>query len=109
MLTLSQPPNMVYTVAGTYYAVPMVTDTATEDIPLVPPNLYFGLIYMLERRIYEYLYGQDDPRWTVSNKRYQDFVGIAAKYKSFSQQEAIHASVTRGAVSSSGGRGYGGR
>lgn len=108
-LTLSQPPNQVYTVAGTYYAVPMVTDVTIDAIPLVPPNLHFGLVYMLERRIFEYLFGQGDPRWTVSNKRYEDFLEKAAKYKSFSQQEAIHASVTSGAVHSSGGRGYGGR
>jgi hypothetical protein len=104
-LTLSQPPNQVYTVAATYYAVPMVTDVTEDDIPLVPPNLHFGLIYMLERRIYEFLFGQGDPRWTVSNKRYEDFLETAAKRKSFSQQQAIHASTNQGAVQAGGGRG----
>lgn len=104
-LTLSQPANQVYTIAGTYYAVPMVTDVTVDAIPLVPPNLHFGLIYMLERRIYEFLYGQEDPRWEVSNKRYEDFLVKAYKSKSFSSQEAIHASTNHGAVHSSGGRG----
>jgi hypothetical protein len=104
-LTLANPPQMAYTIAGTYYAVPMVTDTTVEEIPLVPPNLHFGLIYMLERRIYEMLYGQEDPRFQVSNARYEKFCAIAARTKSFSQQEAIHASTSGHAVSASGGRG----
>lgn len=104
-LTLSQPPNQVYTVAGTYYAVPMVTDTAQDVIPLVPPNLHWGLIYMYERRVFEFLFGQGDPRWQVSNKRYQDFLQSAARSKSFSQQYAVHASTSGGAISASGGRG----
>lgn len=104
-LTISNPPPTVFTIAGTYYAVPMVTDTTEDTIPLVPPNLHFGLIYMLERRIMEFLWGQDDPRWQVSNKRYQDFLTIAAKSKSFSSQQAVHASTSHGAISASGGRG----
>lgn len=109
-LTLSQAPNQIYTMAGTYYAVPMVTDLTTTVIPLVPPNLHFGLIYILERRIYEYLFGQQDPRWTTSNKRYQDFLNTAAKSHSFSSQQAVHASSNSGAVVASGGRGVrGGR
>jgi hypothetical protein len=105
LLTLSQPPNQVYTIAGTYYAVPMVTDTTQETIPLVPPNLTFGLIYMYQRRIMEFLSGQDDPRWGMIEKRYQDFLKTAAKVKSFSQQLAIHSSSSEGAIHAGGGRG----
>lgn len=108
LFTLTNPPVQVYTVAGTYYAVPMVTDVAQDGIPLVPPSLHFGLVYMLERRIYEFLYGQNDPRWTVSNKRYEDFLIKAAKSKSFSSQLAISASTGSPAVHSTGGRGYNG-
>jgi hypothetical protein len=72
-LNFMAPPDNTYTIAGTYYAVPMITDLATVNIPLVPPNLHFGLLYMLERRILEYLYGQEDPRFQVSNARYEQF------------------------------------
>jgi len=104
-LVFMNPPTTVNTVAATYYAVPMVTDTATDAIPLVPPNLHFGLIYMLERRIYEYLFGQNDPRWQVSNKRYEDFKLVAAKDKQYSQQQAIHSSMQQQSIAASGGRG----
>lgn len=104
-LVFMNPPTQVNTVAATYYAVPMVTDTSVEAIPLVPPNLHFGLVYMFERRIYEYLYGQNDPRFTVSNKRYEDFKLIAAKNKQFSQQQAIHSSMQQRSITATGGRG----
>ena len=105
-LAFSTPPVMDYTAAFTYYAVPMVTDVTVDEIPLVPPNLHYGLLYMLERRIYEFLYGQNDPRFLVSNKRYEDFKVIAAKSKSFSSQAAVHMKTSRPAVGAYGGRGY---
>jgi hypothetical protein len=104
-LVFMNPPTVQNTVAATYYAVPMVTDTTVDVIPLVPPNLHFGLLYMFERRIYEYLYGQNDPRWTVSNTRYNDFKLIAAKNKQFSQQEAIHSQMQQRSVTATGSRG----
>lgn len=104
-LVFMNPPTQVNTVAATYYAVPMVTDVAADVIPLVPPNLHFGLLYMLERRIFEILYGQNDPRFTVSNKRYEDFKAIAAKNKQFSQQQAIHSSMQQQSITASGSRG----
>lgn len=103
---LGAAPTEIYTIAATYWAVPMVTDTTVQVIPLVPPNLHFGLIYMLERRVYEYLYGQNDPRFVTSNKRYDDFVITASKNESFSSQEAISARTNMPAVTSSGGRGW---
>jgi hypothetical protein len=103
------PPNDVYTVAGTYYAVPMVTNVATVDIPLIPPNLHYGLFDVFERRVLKYLYGQNDPRFTVSDAAYQKFVLDAAKSKNFSQQFSMSMRSTRPAVVSSGGRGWSGR
>jgi hypothetical protein len=104
--TLSGPPDSVYTIAGTYYAVPMVTNISQDVIPLVPPNLHWGLIYMLERRVYEFLYGQEDPRFQMANSRYQQFVMSAARRKNFSQQAAVHVKTNRPAVGAHGGRGY---
>ena len=107
LFTFSSPPDNVYTAAGAYWAVPMVTNTTLEAIPLVPPNLHYGLVDMLERRVLAFLYSQDDPRWAMVNQRYKDFCEIAAKYKSFSSQEATAAATTRRGVQASGGRGYG--
>jgi hypothetical protein len=104
-LVFMNPPTQVNTVAATYYAVPMVTDTTVDVIPLVPPNLHWGLLYMFERRIYEYLFGMNDPRFAVSNKRYQDFLLSAAKNKQFSQQQAIHSSMMQRSITATGGRG----
>jgi hypothetical protein len=105
---LSAPADQVYTVAGSYYAIPMVTDTTVDVIPLVPPNLHWGLIYVLERRVFAYLYGQEDPRYAVSNAAYAKFLDTAAKYNSFSSQQAVAAKTNRPAVQSSGGRSWGG-
>jgi hypothetical protein len=107
-LTLSAPPDAVYTVAGTYYAVPMVNDFGTDVIPLIPRQLHWGLVYVLERRVYEFLYSQNDPRFVTANARYEQFKVSAARIKSFSQQFAQHMKTTRPGVSASGGRGYGG-
>lgn len=104
---LTYPPQQPYTIAFTYYATPMITDTAdaaNNPIPLVPPNLHWGMLYALERRVYEYLYGQNDPRWVTSNARYKDFVAAAARYKQFSVQEAIESRMQGPSVVSSGGR-----
>ena len=90
-------------------AAPMIVNVASainQAPPLVPPNLAWGLIYMLERRVFEYLFGQNDPRFTVSNTRYEDFKLQAAKFKQFSAQEAVHSETIYPGVSSSGGRGY---
>jgi hypothetical protein len=105
----TQAPQSAFTCAATYWAVPMVTDTAGalgNPPPLVPPFLHFGLVYMLERRVYEYLYGQNDPRFATSNQRYEDFKKIAAKSKQFSSAEAIHSSMQGASVTASGGRGF---
>src|ERR1700745_2500961 len=42
--SFSAAPQQVYTVAGTYWAVPMITDVTQETIPLIPPYLHWGLI-----------------------------------------------------------------
>ena len=105
-LELGQEPNQTFAAAFTYYACPMVTDTTIDAIPLVPPNLHFGLFYMLERRFYEILFGEEDPRYQVADARYERFLLTAAKSKSFSSQESISMSTNRGAVQAQGGRGY---
>lgn len=107
-LSLAAPAQSVYTIGFTYWAVPMIvsSDVDNDYVPLVPPYLHWGLTYMLERRVYEYLYGQDDPRFVTSNARYEQFKAAAARSKQFSSQEAIHSQVQGCAVVSAGGRGW---
>jgi len=107
-LNLTMAPDQVFTLAGTYWAVPMVTNVASQSsIPLVPPNLHFGLVYMFERRVYELLYGQDDPRFAMADKRYEDFKVTASKSVQFSSQQSIAFATRRPAIQSSGDRGWG--
>jgi hypothetical protein len=106
-LYFSQPPQAAITVGFTYWAVPMVVsaDVGGDVVPLVPPYLHWGLTYMLERRVYEYLYGQNDPRFVTSNARYQQFITSAARSKQFSSQQAIESRMQGPSVVASGGRG----
>lgn len=104
---LAAPADSVYTIALTYWAIPMLSAGTSQDtIPLVPPFLHWGLVYMLEKRIYEYLVSQDDPRAQMATLRYNEFVMKAARSKQFSSQEAKHSQMQRPSVSASGGRGY---
>lgn len=105
-----QAPTSVLTVAFTYWAIPMVSSgqvaqATSEPPPLVPPFLHWGLVTVMERRIYKYLLAQNDPRYQAAEADYQKFVATAAKSKQYSSQQAIHAS-SNIAVHSSGGRGY---
>lgn len=107
-LSFTAPPNLAMTIGFTYWAVPMITNTSqavNQPIPLVPPYLHGAMLYALLRRIFEYLYAQEDPRNVMAEKRYQDWIKIAAKSKQFSSQEAVHASMQGHGVHSSGGRG----
>jgi hypothetical protein len=105
-LSLALLPSQVFTIAATYWAVPMITDTTQETIPLVPPNLQWGLLYMLGKRFAEFLYEEDDPRFKIYEKRYEEWKLQAAKSKQFSSQEAIAAKSNKQAVHA-GGRFWG--
>jgi hypothetical protein len=103
----TSPINQVFTVGFTYYACPMIFDSAAIvniPIPLVPPNLHYGMVDALERRVLKFLYGQGDERYATSEQMYQKFILDAAKSKQFTSVAAIHSSMGRRAVHSSGGR-----
>lgn len=103
------PPPTIYTIAFTYWAIPMITDTGSninKPVPLVPPFLHWGMVPMLERRVLSYLFGQNDPRYQVADANYEAFKFQAAKSKQYSSQEAKHSSMQGGSVHSSGGKGY---
>jgi hypothetical protein len=86
-LTLQAPANTVSQLFYTYWAVSQVTDTTVDAIPLVPGKLHWGLVYVLERRVYEFLYGQEDPRWEMANSRYAEFVAKANRQLNWSAKK----------------------
>lgn len=88
-LQFSISPQVAYQVAGTYWAVPMVTDFTEETIPLVPPNLHYGLTDMTCVEFAKLLTGEGDPRLEAWKASLDDFKLQAAKSKQFSSQEAI--------------------
>jgi hypothetical protein len=87
-LFLQAPSSVAQTIVYTYWAIPQSTNTGLTTIPLVPPYLHWGLVYALERRVYEVLYGQEDPRWQMANARYQEFVAKAARTSWTTQDKA---------------------
>jgi hypothetical protein len=107
-LQFTQPVTQQLLIGFSYWALPMQQDNGQDAIPLVPVFLQYGLLDMLLVRLYEFLYGQEDPRYQTSLARYNKFVMRAAKSQSFSSQRAIHASSTARAVIAHG-RGGGGR
>lgn len=103
-IRLGAPADQVATLAAIYWAIPMRTnDTSDEAIPLVPPFLHWGLAYALERRVYEVLYGQLDPRFAMANKRYDDFIEKASRTPSWYQGEVVEARSFSGGVSAASG------
>jgi hypothetical protein len=94
-LRFQAPCNMVATFLGTYWAVSQVTDPTIDKIPLVLPKLHWGLIYVLERRVYEFLYGEDDPRYTMATNRYNEFCIKATRQAEFSGKKVREMSVGR--------------
>lgn len=92
-LRLQAPASVAQIIMGTYWAVPQISDTSVETIPLVPGYLHWGMVYMLERRVYEFLYGQDDPRFEVSNARYNEFVTKADKIPDWTAKKSRSLSV----------------
>lgn len=77
-LRLGAPADAVHTlrVIGWASVAPGYAE-ATEAVPLVPAWLHYGLVGMLERRIWEHLLGQEDPRFVVADRKYQRFVANA--------------------------------
>lgn len=101
-LRLQAPSNVAQSLYVTYWASPMVTDVDnTEAIPLVPQNLHYGLFNMLERRVYEVLYGQGDERYAIKDAEYKRFCIEASRIPHWSGQRAREIGVADGAVQSS--------
>lgn len=55
------------------------TGSDNTAVPLVPFWLHGGLVTILERRIFSYLYGQEDPRYEVADNQYKAFVEQAQR------------------------------
>jgi hypothetical protein len=88
-LHLQAPSNVAQNLIGLYWAMPMISDPESDvedtPIPLVPTFLHYGVCYALERRVFEYLYGNGDPRYTVTEAHYQDFLVKASRVPAWAQ------------------------
>lgn len=98
-LVLQAPANAVRTILGTYWAIPQITDTTTENIPsFIPSFLHWGLFIALERRIFRFLYGQKDPRYLTADAEYKEFIEKASNIQHWSGKRARSVSVDHGSV-----------
>lgn len=93
-LILQAPPNVAQKICYEYWAIPMVTDPTQDTIPLVPGYLHWGLGYALEMRVYEVLYGQEDPRFTMAQGRYEQFKTVAARAPNWTGRSTQEARTT---------------
>lgn len=87
-LRLGAPANGAFPLRFIYHAglnIPNAVDGSVAP-PYVPAPLQYGLIIALKRRIFSFLYGQNDPRFIVANAEYLKFVKDAARKRSFSAQ-----------------------
>lgn len=97
-MQLGAPSNVNQNMFGWYWAMPMVTDPGTEDIPLVPPFLHWGLVHALERRVFKFLYGVGDVRATTAENDYQNFKVIAARQRTWTDKQVESFSTGSSAV-----------
>lgn len=99
MFRLGVPSSVAQILMGKYWAQPMLTDAAVEDIPLVPGFLHWGLIHAMERRVFKFLYGVGDVRATTAEADYQNFLKIASRKPSWTDKQMQSVSVgSRSAV-----------
>lgn len=78
-LRLGAPANAVKKLRVLYWAgVNPDYDASDSAVPLVPGPLHWGLVIAVKRRILEFLYGQNDPRYLVAEAQYRNFVQKAA-------------------------------
>lgn len=83
-LMLNCQDNAVRKIRGNYWAVPdPIVDSSVEFIPLVPPQITPLLVVAMERRLFDYLYGQQDPRSLRAEQRYRRAVALASRMSKF--------------------------
>jgi len=90
-LFLQAPANVAQKILYGYWAIPMVTDPTQDTIPLLPPYLHWGMLPCLEKRVYEFLYGQEDPRFAVASANRENFVLKASRTPHWSGRKTQEA------------------
>jgi hypothetical protein len=99
-LQLQAPSNVNQKLMGKYWAMPMVTDSSQDTIPLLPAFLHWGLIHALERRVFKFLYGVGDVRASTAEADYQRFMLIADRQPNWSDKKVSNISTGSKAVQS---------
>lgn len=93
------PCDNVYPIRFTYNStVNAPFEDTAETVPLIPGNLHYGLVIILKKRIFDFLYGQSDPRFIIAQQQYQKFVKDSARrsrsgeaMRTFSTSDAVTA------------------
>ena len=84
------PADGAYTIRVVFWAghdfVPAAGGTS-DTVPVVPPWLHYGLIVGLKMRLFDFLYGQKDPRYLVAVQQWARFLKQANRKPSFSTQK----------------------
>jgi hypothetical protein len=98
-LLFNAPMDSIRKIRGGYWALPdPILDSSIEVVPLVPPQLTTGLVVALERRLFYYLLGQEDPRSVQAEARYRRFVQLAAKMFKFTTNAQLEFAMQDQAV-----------
>src|SRR6267378_531766 len=81
-LMLNAPANGIYKLRGNYWAIPepqLDLSVVGDRVPLMPVQLTPLLVVALERRIFQYMLGQEDPRVIQVEARYRRAIALASK------------------------------
>lgn len=99
-LCLTVPADSARILGIAYWATPQPPKDAdsSEVIPLVPNSLQWGLEVVLRRRVFDFLFGQKDSRYTTANLDYQNFLEVASKKQSWSSQSQTFFSAGQGSA-----------
>lgn len=89
-LRFDRPHSTARTLAGIYWAAhdPVTPgDNIGIVIPLIPRQYHYVVVRALKKRIFEYLYGQDDPRYPVAVDDFEKGIEQLEAYKDPSTKE----------------------
>lgn len=83
------PADGAYTIYVLYWAghnFSYSAGSASGTVPVVPPWLHYGLVIGLKMKVFDFLYGQKDPRYVTAVNEWGRFLKQAARKPSFAAQ-----------------------
>jgi hypothetical protein len=90
VLRLTPIPIAAEAYVGLYEAgVNINWDDTGDGIPLLPPEYHFVLSFALNRRVFQYLYGQNDNRYATALAEEKEAIAMLDNYKAPSAEVAF--------------------